>query len=944
MGSENSYPKMVVLGEVPYQTTYELQPDQLLLDFQKNFDKELVDALLKKLNLEPTIDPKDKIKTDNLLPTMRWVHLAKRPEALAQFARELLKNYGKRLKMVCPVYYAKGEGSESAIAPSPNAILVRFKESTEKKGIETLKRKFRLEYHQIMSKLLEPFHKFILISAQNNDDKSKKMKGSNVKSRPQFDPFLGEPSEVFSILEKVLEDPMVDLAEMDWLKFKVLEAVPNDTFWANQWNMARIGMVDAWDEQTGDPTICIAIIDNGCDLTHPDLVFTPNTSPNFTHFNAAEADAGNLPPYDANPSPPADDPNAAHGSLVAGLAAAAMNNNAGIAGLAGGCQIMPLKIFPGALSSYLAAAIDWARLHNADVINMSLSSSTISDVTTALNNAWNAGMVLCAASGNYYLDYEPVSAPVKFPARHANVIAVGASDQNDERKRPTSADGEEWGSHYGSDLDVVAPGQGLWSTDIQGTDGWNSNNGGAIIDWFGVNYPSSGDATGDYFALMGGTSGACPHVSGLAALLLLKFPGLTNQQIRDIIERTCEKVSSGMYPYAHTPNRPNGNWHEHMGYGRINALRALDFADVMIKDFPNDTGIEPSTPPGGNYWDFSDIVIRPIDDNVFVPSDPNQSAIVTKGQTNYLYIMVTNNGPKEAKNVVVTARITPFVGISFVYPADWTLIDATHVSPTPMVATFASIPSGGTEIAKFTISSLQVDSLWGWEHNMNWSPCLLASVNSDNDYAFATAALTGGSLVRRCNNLVQRNLSIVDIMGGEIVRFPFIAGNKQDDDSFMEIIINRSRLPKDVPLLLSLEDDGKAFPLVDFSPPPFVPSEKRGKFVFLEGTRIEIALACIHGVLTLEKGSSFECPSFKLGKVSVKGGEIILRKDTRFVDIRDNIASVRIEKQPKQLYPMCLHLSIPMNAKAGQQYPIQVAQRNNKEEMIGGATVIYFLK
>jgi hypothetical protein len=98
--------------------------------------------------------------------------------------------------------------------------------------------------------------------------------------------------------------------------------------------------------------------------------------------------------------------------------------------------------------------------------------------------------------------------------------------------------------------------------------------------------------------------------------------------------------------------------------------------------------------------------------------------------------------------------------VQFVYPADWTTIDATHVSPTPVTATFATIPAGDSVIAKFTVSSAQVEDLWGWEHDHPWHPCLLAEVNADNDYAFGAASLAGSPIVVSRNNLAQRNLSL----------------------------------------------------------------------------------------------------------------------------------------------------------------------------------------
>ena len=163
-----------------------------------------------------------------------------------------------------------------------------------------------------------------------------------------------------------------------------------------------------------------------------------------------------------------------------------------------------------------------------------------------------------------------------------------------------------------------------------------------------------------------------------------------------MIESTAEKV--GVVAYADVAGHPNGTWNQEMGYGRINVLRALDAGDVMIKDAPGDTGAEPFT--GGNFWDFSDIVVRITDDNVFVPGNPSQSKNVERGQANYIYVRLTNKGPREARNVTVSTRITPYVGLQFVYPQDWTLTDGMHVSPARITTNFAGVPPGGTVMAK----------------------------------------------------------------------------------------------------------------------------------------------------------------------------------------------------------------------------------------------------
>jgi len=370
-----------------------------------------------------------------------------------------------------------------------------------------------------------------------------------------------------------------------------------------------------------------------------------------------------------------------------------------------------------------------------------------------------------------------------------------------------------------------------------------------------------------------------------------------------------------------------------------------DAADVMIKDSPSDTGVEPFT--GANFWDFSDIVVRANDDGVFEPNNPAKSKNVERGQPNYIYVRVTNKGPQDARNVTVSTRITPAVGLQFVYPQDWTLVDGKHVSPEPITANFASIPAGGTVMAKFRIEAAQTDTLYGWTKGTRWHPCLLAMVNADNDYAFANAQLTKNRPSARFNNLAQRNLSVVDVEVGANVSFPVIAGNEYDPEPRMSITIDRSRLPETMPLQLALDDDGSAFPLVNFEAQPTTNNEQQNDgddngLVFLERTRVSVRLGCCRGVLTLEKGSRFDCLKVnKLGKVTVKGGDVILRDDKRYVEVKESVVTVEMEKSPNSIYPLSLQTTIPATAKKGEEFSIQVAQQNTEGTTVGGAAMVY---
>jgi subtilisin family serine protease len=682
-------------------------------------------------------------------------------------------------------------------------------------------------------------------------------------------------------------------------------AVPNDPLWAQQWDMAQIDAPQAWDVTTGASTVIVCVLDQGCDLTHPDLV--PFAAPGIRlDTMGPDGDAiGN------------------HGTPCAGIVAGRFDNALGATGVAGACSILPVALVAWT-DVEVAAGINYATAQGARVISMSFGWDPWDPaiIDPAIQAAFTADVVMCVATHNY-------NSAITYPATNPLVIACGASDQIDNRKSPTSPDGETWGSNFGPAMSVVAPGVLIPATDRQAAAGYNTAAGTA----------------GDYVMNFNGTSSATPHVAGLAALVRSQYPSLTNVQVRAAIERTAEKV--GVAAYADTPGYQNGTWNQEMGYGRINAFQAVDFADVMIKDYPGDTGAEPSTPPGGDFWDFSDIVIRITDDNVFVPGDPSKSRNVERGQTNYLYIQVTNNGPRAARNVVVDARITPYVGLQFVYPGDWTSIDAMHVAPTPVTATFASIPAGATAMAKFTISSAQVEDLWGWQSSHPWHPCLLARVISDNDYAFASAPLTGGDLVVRRNNFAQRNLSVIDVLAGATAAWPFIAGHRLNRDAQMQIAIDRSRLPAEMPLLLALDEDGSAFPRVELDLPE-APQRHGGcapGAVLLERTRIAIDGGCgCSGVLTLEKGSRFDClPARRLDPVDVRGGEVVLRGGRRFVEIREALTVVTLDKQAGEIYPLALHTTIPADAVAGRAYMISASQRRGDGETVGGAGVSYIV-
>jgi serine protease len=255
---------------------------------------------------------------------------------------------------------------------------------------------------------------------------------------------------------------------------------PNDTCYKLQWHLKQIGAPTAWKRGNGAGAV-VAVIDTGvtkvADLA--DTKFVPGY--NFVN-NTADA---------------ADDHG--HGTHVAGTIAQSTNNKLGVAGVAYGASIMPLKVLSARGSGSVAGiaqAIRWAADHGANVINMSLGGPTaIGTMGSAVKYARDKGVTVIAAAGN------DGRGKVSFPARYPGVVAVAAT-QFDEKTT--------FYSNWGAEIDIAAPG-GNTREDRNG-DGMPDG----VLQHTIV--PTDTSRT-DYLWFMG-TSMASPHAAGVAALIV----------------------------------------------------------------------------------------------------------------------------------------------------------------------------------------------------------------------------------------------------------------------------------------------------------------------------------------------------------------------------------------------------------------------------------------
>lgn len=453
----------------------------------------------------------------------------------------------------------------------------------------------------------------------------------------------GEPSEIdidygldrvylfrFSAEKKISDfiraysrNRWVELVEPNYL-YK-LSGEPDDPLFSAQWNLRRILCPEGWEVQIGTDSTILAVVDGGLEWQHPDLTANLwineaediNSNGEFDPW--PDSLGGDLDSIDNDLNGYVDDvigwdwkgddndptPTLVgedHGTWCNGIANAVTDNAQGIAGVAYNCKSMAFRCTFDATHIDLAAAIqaiNYANAKGAHVISCSWGGYGFSPAcNNAIQAAHASGMIICGAAGNENTD------ELHYPSCYDNVIAVAATDHGDSKSSY---------SNYGDWIDVCAPGDNVYGTEPGGD--------------YGQSY---------------GTSGSCPQVAGLAALMRSRFPDSSNTFIENVIFNSCDSILDTLFSQGR------------LGHGRINVFNALatpSYCWLELQSF----SLDDSTGGNGNgraEW----------------------------GDTLYLTINVLNRWPwSDAHSVTAKLRTdNPWV----------TILDS--------ISTFADVPSGST--------------------------------------------------------------------------------------------------------------------------------------------------------------------------------------------------------------------------------------------------------
>jgi subtilisin family serine protease len=440
------------------------------------------------------------------------------------------------------------------------------------------------------------------------------------------------------VVEALRRNPHVKFAELDHLAYA--GATTNDPLLSSEWHLTKISALNAWNTSNGAGTI-IAILDTGIDPTHPDLASQLVPGWNFYSNNADTSDVHG------------------HGTAVAGAAAAASNNGTGVASVAWGARLMPVRIADANAYAYwstVAQGLTWAADNGARVANISyVGVAASSTVQSAAQYMRNKGGVVAVCAGNNAKDEGIASTDT--------MIVVSATDSNDVKA--------SWSS-WGTFVDLAAPGQSIYTT----------SRGGSYAYW-------------------SGTSLATPVVAGVAALIKAKRPDFTAAQIESALFSSA--VDLGAYGRDST-----------FGFGRVNAEAAL----AATASLPADTTAPMAAitaPTGGTVSGSISVNVNASDNVGVMRVDLKANGVVVATDTTAPFSFVWNSASLAdgaASLAAVAYDGTGNIGNSA--PVSVTVANAAPTviaDTTPPVVTITN-PANGTKISNklLTVTASATDA------------------------------------------------------------------------------------------------------------------------------------------------------------------------------------------------------------------------------------------
>ena len=425
---------------------------------------------------------------------------------------------------------------------------------------------------------------------------------------------------------------------------------PNDTYYAShQADLPLIAVPTAWQTTTGSPSVIVAVMDTGTTVTHEDLAGTAFVGPYDASTNTAGA-------VDAH----------GHGSHVTGTIAAQTNNGKGIAGIAPGVAIMPVKVLDASGNgylSYLLAGVDYAVANGAKIVNMSLGGSltpaSVAAAQPTFDATYHAGVTVIASAGN------DGDSSVKYPCAFDHVICVAATDNSDAHASFSNANAY---------VDISGPGVDITST-----------------------YPSFGcSGSPACYLPRSGTSMAAPHIAGVAALVLSAWPTDTPDEIETALESTAVDLG--------TPGRDDT-----FGFGRVNAAAAVAYGPVpsaptgVVATAGNASALVSWTTPAS---DGGSAFIR-----YTVTSSPDGKTCTTSGAlsctvsglgngTSYTFSVTASNPAGTGPASAASAPVTPAT-----IPGASTGVSATPGNALALVKWTAPASTGGAAITSYTATA-----------------------------------------------------------------------------------------------------------------------------------------------------------------------------------------------------------------------------------------------